>query len=122
TPIGAGQLEPADVGVAAVLLGPDVRDGLVGDRRSPAADEPAAATIRVGLVRTGPEPLDGLEPGHHLEDRPDAGQVGQLGRHLNKFLDGETAAGQAPEPLLVWDDEPAGGRVRAPTDGRGAVA
>ena len=34
------ELQPADVGVAAVLLRPDVRDVLVGDGRVPATDEP----------------------------------------------------------------------------------
>ena len=58
-PSAVAELEPADVGVAAVLLRPDVRD--VAGRstvESPAADPAAALPVRVRLVRPAPEPVE----------------------------------------------------------------
>ncbi len=62
--------------------------------------------IRVRLVRPRAEPLELLEAGHRLEDRPDPRQVGQLGRDLGRFLDEDCAAGEAANPLLVPHDAP----------------
>ena len=57
------QLEPADVGVAAVLLRPDVRDVLVG-RRSTRQRPTSPPRFRSGYVSCGPAPnqRNALEP------------------------------------------------------------
>ena len=52
--------------------------------------EPAALPIGVRLVRAGPEPADRLEPGHDLEDGPDARQVGERRREVDRLLDART--------------------------------
>ncbi len=77
------RLEPADVGVAAVLLRPDVRDVLVVDGRLPEPDQAAALAIRVRLVRTGAEPAQRLVAGAQLQHGADARQVVEGVRDLD---------------------------------------
>ena len=84
----------------------------------PAADDPAALAIRVRLVRAGPEPLEPLEPGHDLEDRPDPGEVAQLGRDHDALVDPDAAVLEGREPLLVVDLVAAGRAVVAADDRR----
>ena len=115
------ELQPAHVGVTAVLLGPDVRDVLVGDRRRPAADEARPLAIRVGLVRAGAEPAQALRPGHDLEDRADAAEVVQLVGDVDALGDGDPAVGEGRVGGLVRDDDRAAvGDVRVADRGRRA--
>ena len=70
-----GQLQPAHVGMAAVLLRPDVRHGLVGDGGLVDRDDAAALAVGVRLVRAGAEPAQRLQARLRLEDEADTRQV-----------------------------------------------
>ena len=77
-PGAVAELEPADVGPAAVLLRPDVRHREVGHGRRPAA-RAARRASGPGSDSCGPRPsqVASSKPGHGLEDDPDAGDVVQ---------------------------------------------
>ena len=117
-PSGPRDPEPARVGVAAVLLRPDVGDELVGDGRPPPPDPPAPGSVRVRLVRPAPEPLERLVAGRELEHRADPREVVDLGRHLDRFLDADPAIAGEREPLGVSDLEARGRRPGRPDGDR----
>jgi hypothetical protein len=110
------------VGVAAVLLRPDVRDVLLGDRRMPRPDRAAALAIRIRLVRTGAQPAHLLESRDDLEHDPDARHIGHVLREDRRLLDLDAAIAQAMERLLVTDDRSRERSVLALDDRRVAIA
>ena len=120
---GVAQLEPAHVGVAAVLLWPHVGHELVGHRRLPAADAPAPLAVRVRLVRSRAEPGQRLEARSQLEHRPDPRQVGEDVRDHGSLLGPDATAAIRGEPGLERHLDAGGGRPRrAERDGVGPPA
>ena len=82
-----GQLEPPDVGPTAILLGPDVSGGKIGDGRLPPPNPGSAFSIRIGLVRPAPEPRHVFNGDERLEHDPDPGEIGQAVGHDDAFAD-----------------------------------
>ena len=122
-PGGVAELEPADVGVPAVLLRPDVAHGLVGDAALPAPEQPTALPVRVRLVGTRAEPGDAASsPGTVSRTVPTrATSVSSSGMTTSSSIR-IAAAGERAEPLLVADGDPRRAPVGAPDDRRGAIA
>src|ERR1035437_5361478 len=115
--VGA-ELDPADVGVTAVLLRPDIADGLILDGALPATEQAAALAVGIGLVRAGAKPLDPLQPGDRLQDRTDPGQVGEFRRDLDLLLDPHSPIGQRAEALAVADRDSRRAAARGSGDRR----
>ena len=108
--VDAGELEPADVGVAAVLLRPDVRD-VAGpttvDRQVPTRPP----RLRSGYVSCGPEPNQRRSsgPGTTSSTVPTRGEVGQLVGQGRRLGHGDAPVDEAGVDGLVLDDDPGRG-------------
>src|SRR5690606_26924478 len=80
TAVGTGQGQPADVGLVAVLLRPDVRRPLLVDGRVVHPDLRGTLAVPVVLLGTAPVEADRVQLRRDPQDRADLGDVGQRGR------------------------------------------
>ena len=108
--------------MAAVLLGPDVAGRLVRHAAGPVAEQSAPLPIGVCLVGPAAEVLELFEAGDRLENGPDPGDVGQLGRQDRLLVDPERAPGERGQALFVGHADGVRGAIRAPDDGRPAIS
>ena len=105
-PSSSGQLQPADVGVAAVLLRPDVRDGLLGHRRlvdgRRARRAAGRGTSRAGRSRTSARPPARGRP----RARCRRGQVGELATGWSTVsVDARSRRPAAGITICSWRDD-----------------